>query len=183
MSASIEQRNQEACCWIGNLDERVSEDILWELMAQCGPVVSIHMPRDKISGKHLGYGFVEFRNEEDTEYAIKVMNLVKLYTKPIKMNSTSQDRKFNDIGANIFIGNLAEDVDEKLLYDTFSAFGGMLTTPKVMRDPDSGQPKGYGFISFDSFESSDRAIECMNGQYLCNRPIGNFSLFCTYLYI
>lgn len=89
----------------------------------------------------------------------------------MKMNSASQDRKFNDIGANIFIGNLTEEVDEKLLYDTFSAFGGMLTTPKVMRDPETGMSKGYGFISFDSFESSDMAIECMNGQYLCNRPI------------
>ena len=26
-------------------------------------------------------------------------------------------------------------------------------------------------MSFDSFESSDMAIECMNGQYLSNRPI------------
>lgn len=34
-----------------------------------------------------------------------------------------------------------------------------------------GISKGYGFVSFDSFESSDFAIECMNGQYLCNRPI------------
>ena len=92
----------------------------------------------------------------------------------MKMNSASQDKKFNDIGANIFIGNLAEEVDEKLLYDTFSAFGGMLTTPKIMRDPETGVSKGYGFISYDSFESSDMALECMNGQYLSNRPIGMF---------
>lgn len=26
-------------------------------------------------------------------------------------------------------------------------------------------------MSFESFEASDLAIECMNGQYLCNRPI------------
>ena len=35
------------------------------------------------------------------------------------------------MGANIFIGNLDPEVDEKLLYDTFSAFGVILTTPKV----------------------------------------------------
>ena len=35
------------------------------------------------------------------------------------------------VGANIFIGNLDPEVDEKLLYDTFSAFGVILTTPKV----------------------------------------------------
>lgn len=31
----------------------------------------------------------------------------------------------------MFIGNLDPEVDEKLLYDTFSAFGVILQTPKV----------------------------------------------------
>ena len=75
------------------------------------------------------------------------------------------------MGANLFIGNLEPDVDEKLLYDTFSAFGGISQTPKIMRDVETGVSKGYGFVSFDSFEASDLAIDCMNGQYLCNRPI------------
>lgn len=35
------------------------------------------------------------------------------------------------MGANLFIGNLDPEVDEKLLYDTFSAFGVILQTPKV----------------------------------------------------
>jgi splicing factor 3B subunit 4 len=62
-------------------------------------------------------------------------------------------------------------VDEKLLYDTFSAFGTLTETPKIMRDADTGLHKGCGFVSYDSFESSDLAIECMNQQYLCNRAI------------
>lgn len=40
-----------------------------------------------------------------------------------------------------------------------------------MRDPDCGVSRGFGFISFDCFEASDMAIEAMNGQYLCNRPM------------
>lgn len=129
------------------------------------------MPKDKVTGKHQGYGFVEFRSEEDADYAIKVLNMVKLYQKPIKMNKSAQDKRQVEVGANVFIGNLDQEVDEKLLYDTFGAFGGILTTPKIMRDPETGISKGFGFVSFDSFESSDFAIECMNGQYLCNRPI------------
>ena len=43
----------------------------------------------------------------------------------------SAHQKNMDIGANIFIGNLDPEVDEKLLYDTFSAFGVILQTPKV----------------------------------------------------
>jgi splicing factor 3B subunit 4 len=63
------------------------------------------------------------------------------------------------------------EVDEKLLFDTFSAFGMVLQVPKIMRDPESGNSKGYAFVNFASFEASDMALEAMNGQYLCNRAI------------
>jgi splicing factor 3B subunit 4 len=171
MSAQVEQRNQDATVYVGNLDERVTEELLWELMLQVGPVVNVHMPKDKVTGKLTGYGFVEYRSEEDADYAIKVLGMVKLFNKPIKVNKASQDKKATDVGANIFIGNLDPAVDEKLLHDTFSAFGGIISTPKIMTDTDTGSSKGYGFISYDSFEASDLAIECMNGQYLCNRQI------------
>lgn len=132
-SGAIQQRNQDATVYVGNLDEKVTDELLWELMLQAGPVVNVHMPKDKVSGKHMTYGFVEFRGEEDAEYAIKILNMIKFFTKPIKVNKVSSDKKYLDVGANLFIGNVDPDVDEKLLYDTFSAFGGILQTPKIMR--------------------------------------------------
>ena len=170
-SGQIQQRNQEATVYVGNLEERVSDELLWELMLQVGPIVNVHIPKDKISGKHMTYGFVEYRSEDDAEYAIKVLNMIKVGGKSIKVNRVSQDKSTNEVGANVFVGNLDDEVDEKLLYDTFSAFGSVSQTPKIMRDPDVGTSRGYGFVSFDEFEYSDMAIECMNGQYLCNRPI------------
>ncbi|XP_037275336.1 spliceosomal protein on the X isoform X5 [Rhipicephalus microplus] len=167
----IAERNQDATIYVGGLDEKVSDTILWELFVQAGPVVNVHMPKDRVTGHHQGYGFVEFLGEEDADYAIKIMNMIKLYGKPIRVNKASAHQKNLDVGANIFIGNLDPEVDEKLLYDTFSAFGVILQTPKIMRDPDTGNSKGYAFINFASFEASDAAIEAMNGQYLCNRAI------------
>ncbi|KAL3701799.1 hypothetical protein R1sor_019821 [Riccia sorocarpa] len=165
------ERNQDATAYVGNLDAQVSEELLWELFVQAGPVVNVYVPKDRVTNLHQGYGFVEFRSEEDADYAIKILNMIKLYGKPIRVNKASQDKKSLDVGANLFVGNLDPDVDEKLLYDTFSAFGVIVTNPKIMRDPDSGNSRGFGFISYDSFEASDAAIEAMNGQYLCNRPI------------
>lgn len=78
-----------------------------------------------------GYGFVEFRTEQDADYAIKIMNMVKLFGKPLRVNKSSQDKKKTDVGANLFIGGLDPEVDEKLLYDTFSAFGFITQPPKV----------------------------------------------------
>ncbi|KAK6619810.1 hypothetical protein RUM44_006209 [Polyplax serrata] len=167
----IAERNQDATIYVGGLDDKVSEPLMWELFVQSGPVVNVHMPKDRVTQMHQGYGFVEFMGEEDADYAIKIMNMIKLYGKPIRVNKASAHQKNLDVGANIFIGNLDPEVDEKLLFDTFSAFGVILQTPKIMRDPDSGNSKGFAFINFASFEASDASIEAMNGQYLCNRPI------------
>lgn len=90
------------------------------------------MPKDRVTQMHQGYGFVEFLSEDDADYAIKIMNMIKLYGKPIRVNKASAHQKNLDVGANIFIGNLDPEVDEKLLYDTFSAFGVILQTPKVI---------------------------------------------------
>lgn len=167
----IAERNRDATIYVGGLDDKVSESLMWELFVQAGPLVNVHMPKDRVTMMHQGYGFVEFMGEEDADYAIKIMNMIKLYGKPIRVNKASAHQKNLDVGANIFIGNLDPEVDEKLLYDTFSAFGVILQTPKIMRDPDTGNSKGFAFINFASFEASDASIEAMNGQYLCNRPI------------
>ncbi|XP_033245808.1 splicing factor 3B subunit 4-like [Drosophila miranda] len=167
----IAERSQDATIYAGGLDDKVSESLLWELFVQAGPVVNVHMPKDRVTQMHQGYGFLEFLSEEDADYAIKIMNMIKLYGKPIRVNKASADQKNLDVGANIFIGNLDVEVDEKLLYDTFSAFGVILQTPKIMRDPETGKSKSFAFINFASFEASDAAMDAMNGQYLCNRPI------------
>jgi len=38
---------------------------------------------------HQGYGFCEFLTEEDADYACKIMNQIKLYGKPIRVNKVS----------------------------------------------------------------------------------------------
>ena len=65
---------------------------------------------------------------------------------------------------------MGDNVDEKMLREVFNAFGIVIST-KLMRDPESGVSKSYGFVSYDNFDSSDMAISRMNGQYLEGKPI------------
>ena len=100
--------------------------------------------------------------------------MVALFGKPIRVNKSAynhSERLSYDIGANLFVGNLDPEVDEKLLFDSFSAFGPIFGNPKVMREGDGGASRGFGFVSFESFEAADNAIEAMNGQYLCGKTI------------
>ncbi|KAF9958818.1 hypothetical protein BGZ65_001170 [Modicella reniformis] len=165
------ERNQDATVYVGNLDDRCTDSLIWELMAQAGPVVNVHLPKDRVTQTHQNYGFCEYVSEEDADYACKILNQVKLYGKPLRINKATSDRKNLDVGASLFIGNLSPDADEALLRDTFSAFGTIVGHAKIARDLETGQSKGYGFVSFDNFESSDAAIDAMDGQILANKPI------------
>ena len=66
-------RNAEATVYVGNLDPQVTEEVLWELFLQAGPVTNVYVPKDRVTSTHQGYGFVEFRNEEDAEYVRRAM--------------------------------------------------------------------------------------------------------------
>uniref|UniRef100_A0A452DSX9 RRM domain-containing protein n=1 Tax=Capra hircus TaxID=9925 RepID=A0A452DSX9_CAPHI len=152
--APISEWNQDATVYVGGLNEKA------------GPVVNTNI----VTGQRQGYGFVEFLSEKNADSAIKIMNMIKLYGKPTGVNKASAHNKNLDVGANIFIGNLDPKIG-KLLYDTFSAFGVILQTPKIMQDPDTGNSKGYAFINSVSFDALDAAIKAMNRQYLCNHLI------------
>ncbi|TVY67536.1 Spliceosome-associated protein [Lachnellula suecica] len=165
------EQDKEATVYIGNIDERVTDSLIWELMLQAGRIVNVHLPKDRVTQTHQGYGFVEFISEEDAEYAARIMNQVRLHGKPIRVNKASADKqKTVEVGAELFIGNLDPMVDEKALYDTFSRFGSLISPPKIARD-ESGLSKGYGFVSYSNFEASDDAIANMNAQYLMNKDI------------
>ena len=141
------------------------------MFLQAGRIVNVHLPKDRVTQSHQGYGFVEFTSEEDADYAARIMNQVRMYGKPIRVNKASADKQRSvEVGAELFIGNLDPMVDERILYDTFGRFGTLVAAPKVARD-ESNLSKGYGFISYSNFEASDDAIANMNAQYLMNKEI------------
>ena len=55
--------------------------------------------KDRVTQSHQGYGFIEFMGEEDADYAIKIMNMIKLYGKPIRVNKV----KCNTLFLNSYI--------------------------------------------------------------------------------
>lgn len=72
-------RNAEATVYVGNLDTQVTEELLWELFLQAGPVTNVYVPKDRVTNTHQGYGFVEFRNEEDADYVRAPLALICLF--------------------------------------------------------------------------------------------------------
>ena len=52
--------------------------------------------------------------------AIKLLHMTKVFGKSMRVNKASQDKDSADVGANLFIGNLDPDLDEKVSSDILS---------------------------------------------------------------
>ncbi|KAK8652644.1 hypothetical protein V6N13_126671 [Hibiscus sabdariffa] len=83
--------NSSCSVYIGNLDERVSDRVLYEILIQAGRVVGLYIPRDKETEKPKGFAFVEYENEDVADYAVKLFSgLVTLYNRTLKFAISGQ---------------------------------------------------------------------------------------------
>lgn len=86
-------RNVDCSVYIGNLDERVSERVLYDILIQAGRVVDLHIPRDKETDRPRGFAFAEYETEEIANYAVKLFSgLVTLYNRTLKFSMSGRDK-------------------------------------------------------------------------------------------
>jgi len=71
---------------------------------------------------------------------------------------------------NIFIGNLSYNVTEGDLRQAFESFG-QVVSATVIKDEQSGQSKGFGFVEMPVQAEAQSAIEFLNGKALKGRTI------------
>ncbi len=60
--------------YVGGLPYSSSDESLKAAFEQAGPVASVSIIMDKMTGRSRGFGFVEMVNDEDAEKAIEMWN-------------------------------------------------------------------------------------------------------------
>merc|ERR1712230_66859 len=79
------------------------------------------------------------------------------------------DRQKRFGGVNLYVKYLDDAIDDSRLKKEFKKFGNV-TSAKVMLDL-QGRSKGFGFVCFDSQESSVRAMTEMNSKMIEGKPL------------
>lgn len=70
----------------------------------------------------------------------------------------------------LYVGGLAYSVTDKELEDLFAELG-QVTSAVVIKDRDSGQSKGFGFVEMAEDEAAQKAIKELNGKDVSGRSI------------
>ncbi|KAL5698554.1 hypothetical protein ACHQM5_029580 [Ranunculus cassubicifolius] len=70
----------------------------------------------------------------------------------------------------LFVGNLGNEVTDKVLSDKFSRFPNF-NMARVVRDKRSTKSKGFGFVSFSTACDCATAMKEMNGKFVGSRPV------------
>lgn len=164
-----------ASLYVGDLHPDVNDGYLYEAFSGIDNLASVRVCRDSMTGKSLGYGYVNFITPQDAVRAIEKLNHTPVNGKIIRVMWSHRDSEARKSGlGNLFVKNLSGSVDNVKLYEIFSKFGNILSC-KVAITQD-GKSKGYGFVQFDSAESSNAAIDSLNGTVFDDKPmyVGNF---------
>ncbi|KAF8775071.1 hypothetical protein HU200_005123 [Digitaria exilis] len=160
--------------WIGDLQYWMDEGYIYGCFAATGEVQSVKLIRDKHTGQLQGYGFVEFVTRAAAERVLQTYNgtMMPNVELPFRLNwATAGEKRDDSPDYTIFVGDLAADVTDYVLQETFRVHYPSVKGAKVVTDKLTMRTKGYGFVKFGDPNEQARAMTEMNGMLCSSRPM------------
>ncbi|KAG6624170.1 polyadenylate-binding protein 3-like [Carya illinoinensis] len=172
--------------YVKNLPETATDEDLKKLFSSYGTITSAVVMTDA-DGKSKCFGFVNFQSPDDAAVAVEKLNGATAFDDKVLFVGRAQSRgereaelkaKFEQErisryeksqGANLYLKNLDDYVNDDKLKELFSEFG-TITSCKVMVDS-QGHSKGYGFVAFSTPQEAAKALEEMNGRMIGRKPL------------
>src|SRR5690348_3527553 len=74
------------------------------------------------------------------------------------------------MGNRLYVGNLSFNSSSDAVRQAFSAFG-EVTDVHLVSDRETGQPRGFGFVTMGTSDAAQTAIREMNGAVLDGRAL------------
>ncbi|KAK1369621.1 polyadenylate-binding protein RBP47-like [Heracleum sosnowskyi] len=164
--------------WIGDLQPWMDEHYLQNCFAPTGEAIAVKIIRNKQTGQSERFGFIEFLSHAAAEKVLQTYNGTAMPNTDqlaFRLNwatfSTGERRQDAGSDLSVFVGDLAADVTDTVLHETFATRYPSVRGAKVVVDANTGRSKGYGFVRFGDETERSRAMTEMNGQYCSSRPM------------
>src|SRR5213080_1501459 len=74
------------------------------------------------------------------------------------------------MSTKLFVGNLSFNTTENQLQDMFAAHGNVIEVDLIM-DKFTGRPRGFAFVTMESKEAADAAVQALNGKSIDGRAL------------
>ncbi|KAJ3429416.1 poly(u)-binding-splicing factor puf60-b-related [Anaeramoeba flamelloides] len=177
---------QNAKLYVGNIDFSIPQQTIRGIFETVGQIANIHMPYDHQNNRHKGFCFIEFTNPNSVNLAFEKMAGYQLAGREFKLgrslrnqssgrggqyqNQNQTQQTQSNPNCKLYVGNVAWTLTEEDLIGVFSSFGPVKSI-KLMKDPNSTQHKGFGFVDFMSPQSAQLALSSMNGFSIGGRNI------------
>ncbi len=167
--------------YIGSLPYAATEDEIMAEFSRAGKVTKLTLIRDNQTGRSKGFGFITFSDsvaarkakDEDTFYIrgrrIKV-NYNAKKSRPGPMIPSGQNHNLNplpnpsprfgggDIDPySIYVQNIPQSAQDADLIEVFTNFG-KVARAKVVLDPITKMPRGFGFVTFNSPDDVQKVL-------------------------
>lgn len=171
--------------FVGQLTMKVHEENLREFFSQIGIVKNIIMIRDKSTGKHKGFGYVEMQDLESIPNCLLFNNVVPDFQKfPILVKASEAEKNFlakkdtlaKSTLANgeipdcrVYLGNIHVNINEDALRLLCEQFG-PVDSITLHRD-EMGNSKGFAFIRYRSHENAQMAMTGLAGVEVVGRAL------------
>ncbi|PON42095.1 Splicing factor-like protein [Parasponia andersonii] len=172
--------------YVGNLPYSMNSTLLAEVFGEAGNVVSVEVIYDKVTDRSRGFGFVTMGSVEEAKEAIRMFEGSQVEGRTIKVNFPEVprggerevlgakirniNRSFVDSPYQLYAGNLGWGLTSQALRDAFADQPGLLSA-KVIYERDTGRSRGFGFVSFETAEAAQSALDAMNGVEVEGRPL------------
>ncbi|XP_068632644.1 RNA-binding protein 7 [Battus philenor] len=74
--------------WCGNLPEQITEELLYELFLQAGPLEKVRIPRDR-DGRQKNFAFITYCHDVSVPYAIQLFRGTALFHRTLSLQCRS----------------------------------------------------------------------------------------------
>jgi len=151
--------------YVGCINYDTKEDQVKTAFLHFGPIRSITMSWDSMTGKHKGFAFVEFEQPEAAQLALDQMNGIMVHGKNVKVGRPSQmpqaqqcideimqeGRAFN----RLYVASIHKDLTDDDIRSVFSAFG-TIKMCEMARYPPTPEQMKYNELHKNSASSGQR---------------------------